>query len=153
MSKQIARLSVVFAATCTLLAVATTAHAQNSPRSQVQWTKDTLEVVKANVEKDEAVLIDVRSEQEWNKGHIEGAIFLPVTSLRAKGGNRKELEKKLPQKKILYTYCAIGMRSKTAAFPLAQHGYEVRALKAGYDDLLKAGFKKAKPEPAAETNK
>jgi 3-mercaptopyruvate sulfurtransferase SseA len=99
MKKQVARHSIAFAAICTLLAAATSAHAQDSPRSKVEWTKDALEVVKANVEKEKAVLVDVRSEQEWNNGHIEGAIFLPVTSLRAKGGDPVELEKKLPQKK------------------------------------------------------
>lgn len=116
----------------------------NSPRNSIEWTKDSLEVVKQNVEKKKAVLVDVRSEEEWNKGHIEGAVFLPVTSLRAKGGAPKEIEKKLPDKKlIVYTYCVVGMRSKTAAFPLGKHGYEVRPLKPGYDDLLKAGFAKA----------
>ena len=124
----------------------------NSPRASVDWTKDSLDVVKKKIEKEEAVLVDVRSEQEWNKGHIDGAVFLPVTSLRSKGNDPKQFEKKLPKDKIIYTYCVVGMRAKSAAYSLEQAGFNVRALKPGYDDLLKAGFKKAESTttPAAK---
>lgn len=46
------------------------------------------------------------------------------------------------------------MRAKAAAKVLIKHGYEVRALKPGYDELLKAGFKKAenKKEKSAAAN-
>jgi rhodanese-related sulfurtransferase len=121
----------------------------NAARNTVEFTKDSLKVVEANVEKEKAVLVDVRSEKEWQQGHIEGSIFLPVTSLR-KGGDAKVLAKTLPKKKILYTYCMVGMRARTAAFALEKHGYTVRALKPGYEDLLKAGFKKADDEPAEQ---
>jgi rhodanese-related sulfurtransferase len=119
----------------------------NAARNTVEFTKDSLKVVQANVEKEKAVLVDVRSEKEWQQGHIEGAIFLPVTSLR-KGGDPKMLAETLPtKKKVLYTYCLVGMRARTAAYVLEKHGYTVRALKPGYEDLLEAGFKKAKDEP------
>lgn len=121
----------------------------NSARSDVEFTKDSLKVVKKNVAAKKAVLVDVRSIQEWNQGHIDGSVFLPVTSLR-KGGDPKILAKTLPKKKILYTFCVVGMRAKTAAYELGKHGYTVRTLKPGYDELLKAGFKKVKQEPAAE---
>jgi phage shock protein E len=112
----------------------------------VEYTQDTLKVVKENVIKNQAVLVDVRSESEWKKGHIDGAIFLPVDSLNKKT-DPKELAKKLPKDKVLYTYCLVGMRAKTAAQKLQQYGYTVRALKPGYEELIKAGFIKAKPEP------
>jgi phage shock protein E len=125
--------------------------AVNSPRSKVEFTKDSLEVIKKNVDSGKAVLVDVRSIEEWNKGHIEGSIFLPVTSLR-KGGNPKVLAKTLPKKKILYTFCVVGMRAKTAAYELGKHGYTVRAVKPGYDELLDAGFKKGKPQKPKQSN-
>jgi rhodanese-related sulfurtransferase len=64
------------------------------------------------------------------------------------------LAKKLPKNKktILYTFCVVGMRAKTAAIKLDQEGYTVRALKPGYDELLKAGFKKGKDEVAERAN-
>ena len=124
----------------------------NAARNTVEFTKDSLKVVQENVEKNKAVLVDVRSEKEWQQGHLEGSIFLPVTSLR-KGGDPKMLAKTLPKKKILYTFCMVGMRARTAAFALEKHGYMVRALKPGYEDLLKAGFEKAENEPAEQPMK
>jgi phage shock protein E len=119
--------------------------AANSARSNVEFTKDSLEVVKANVAKKKAMLVDVRSQEEWNKGHLEGSIFLPVDSLR-KDVDPKMLAKKLPKDKILYTFCVVGMRAKAAATKLQTYGYTVRALKPGYEELVKAGFKKGKDE-------
>jgi rhodanese-related sulfurtransferase len=117
-----------------------------SPRSNIEFTKDTLATVKQNVSKGNAVLVDVRSEEEWKQGHLEGSVFMPVTSLR-KGGDPKLIAKKLPKNKIVYTFCVVGMRAKAAAYELGKQGYNVRALKPGYEDLVKAGFKKEKQLP------
>jgi phage shock protein E len=122
-----------------------------SPRDSVPFTKDSLEVVKANVEAGKAMLVDARSQEEWNKGHIEGSIFLPVTSL-GKKPDAKKLAKLLPKKKILYTFCVVGMRAKTAGYKLQQQGYSVRVLKPGYEQLLEAGFKKGTPPKAERPN-
>jgi rhodanese-related sulfurtransferase len=121
-------------------------------RTPVEFTKDSLQVVAENVAQKKAVLVDVRSQSEWNKGHLEGSIFLPVASL-GKNVDPKMLAKKLPKDKILYTFCVVGVRAKAAAKVLQQHGYTVRALKPGYDDLIAAGFKKDTTEPSKATAK
>lgn len=118
-----------------------------SERTPIDFTKDTLEVVKTNVAQKKAVLVDVRSQEEWNKGHIEGSIFLPVDSLRI-NVDPKMLAKKLPKRRIVYTFCVVGMRAKAAAIKLETYGYNVRPLKPGYDELIKAGFPKSKDETA-----
>jgi rhodanese-related sulfurtransferase len=125
--------------------------ATNSPRSNVQFTKDSLDTIKKNVASGKAVLVDVRSEEEWKRGHIVGSVFLPVTSLR-KGGDPKKIAKILPKNKktILYTFCVVGMRAKTAAYELGKQGYIVRAVKPGYEELLEAGFKKGEDRPAQD---
>jgi len=110
--------------------------------SAAERTKDTLATVKKNVEEKKAVLVDVREQSEWDDGHIADAVFLPITELQ-KGISKEALAKRLPKDRILYTHCVVGKRSLTAADILAKSGYEVRPLKEGYKDLLKAGFKKA----------
>lgn len=132
---------------CIALVVALAA--ADSARPTIEFTNDTLDVVKENVAKEKAVLVDVRSVEEWNQGHLEGAIFVPVTSLEKRNLDPDKLAKTLPaksDKKILYTFCVVGMRAKKGAIVLEQQGYIVRALKPGYDDLVKAGFKRAQPE-------
>jgi rhodanese-related sulfurtransferase len=105
-------------------------------------TKDSLEIVKKNVTEEKAVLVDVREKTEWDEGHIEGSIFLPLSALK-KGLSNEDLAKTLPEERILYTFCVVGKRAITAGTILENHGYEVRALKPGYKELVKAGFKKA----------
>jgi len=115
--------------------------AAESGRSNIEFTNDSLAVVKRNVAEDKAVLVDVRSEQEWNRGFIEGSIFLPDTSLREKV-DPEYLAEKVPKDKIIYTFCVVGMRARRVGKILEDHGYTVRVLKPGYDDLIKAGFKR-----------
>jgi len=109
-----------------------------------QPTTDSLATVKTNVDEKRAVLVDVREKSEWDAGHVEGAIFLPLSELR-NGVDAAQLAKRLPKDKVLYTHCVIGKRSLTAAEILEQHGFECRSLNPGYKELLGAGFKKAAP--------
>jgi rhodanese-related sulfurtransferase len=109
-------------------------------------TKDSLETVKKNVSEEKAVLVDVREKKEWDEVHLEGSIFLPLSALK-KGVSKEQLAETLPKDRILYTFCVVGKRAITAGTILEKHGYEVRALKPGYQELLRAGFRKAKDEP------
>ena len=108
-----------------------------------EHTTDTLATVKENVAAKKAVLVDVRDKQEWNQGHVEGAILLPLSELRLPD-RTEEMLKQLPKDRVLYTHCVVGMRSLKAAEILKTRGFEVRALKPGYDELIKAGFEPAK---------
>lgn len=106
-------------------------------------TTDTLPQVKQAIKKKQAVLVDVREKREWDQGHVEGAIFLPLSTLKA-GITKEQLEAKIPRGAIVYTHCALGKRALTAGDILEKHGYEVRCLRPGFNDLLKAGFAPAK---------
>ncbi len=110
--------------------------------SAAEPTKDTLPTVKKSVAEEDAILVDVREKKEWDEGHISGAVFLPLSELR-NGITAEALAKRLPAERIIYTHCAVGVRSCTAADLFKKHGYDVRPLKPGYKDLLAAGFKKA----------
>lgn len=105
-------------------------------------TTDTLATVQKKLADEEAVLVDVREKAEWDKGHLAQALFLPLGRL-AKQHDAATLAKQLDKKKIVYTHCASGHRCKLAADILRDAGYDVRPLKQGYKDLLKAGFDKA----------
>jgi rhodanese-related sulfurtransferase len=110
-----------------------------------EFTRDSLEQVKAAMAKKDAVLVDVREEREWNEGHIDGALLVPLSWLREESKSDtfgKRLGEKLP-KKILYIHCRSGGRARTAAGMLRQQGYDARPLKAGFDELRQAGFSTA----------
>lgn len=105
-------------------------------------SNDPLPAVQENITTHKAVLVDVREPGEWKQGHIKGAISLPLSSLK-KGVDASTLEQEIPKDKIVYTHCVAGVRALKAANILEKLGYQVRPLKAGYEDLLKAGFEKA----------
>lgn len=109
-----------------------------------ELTKEPLSKVKENVENEKAVLVDVREKKEWDDGHIEGAIFLPLSAVQ--DGLTKDELKKLPKDKVLYVHCVVGKRAVTAGSVLEKHGYKVKPIKPGYKEMVAAGFPKAKAE-------
>mgnify|MGYP006278808099 CR=1 FL=1 len=70
------------------------------------------------------VLVDVRTPGEFRRGHIPGALNLPVDDLREHLGE-------LGGKRIL-VYCQVGMRGHTATMLLRQSGIEAANLDGGY---------------------
>jgi rhodanese-related sulfurtransferase len=110
-----------------------------------EHTSDSLETVQGRLEEKKAVLVDVRELVEWNAGYVKGAKLLPWRELQDKL-SEEDVAKKIPKDVIVYTYCAVGYRSLRAAKILKKYGYEVRALKPGYEELVKAGFPSEKPE-------
>ena len=71
------------------------------------------------------VLLDVRTEEEFNDGHLPDAVNIPVDELR---GRLAELDKS----KSLYLYCAIGLRGYVAQRILTQSGFTAKNLSGGY---------------------
>jgi rhodanese-related sulfurtransferase len=110
-------------------------------------TKDHPQTVLKKVTEKQAVLIDVREQSEWEDGHLQEAILLPLSDLRI--GHKKDaallkrLTSQLPKGRPIYAHCRSGGRCLIAADILTELGYEIRALEPGYEELLEAGFKKA----------
>lgn len=67
---------------------------------------------------EEHIILDVREQEEYDQGHIPGAILIPYTEIENKA------EEMLSDKdKIILVYCRSGRRSKIAAESLAKLGY------------------------------
>lgn len=64
-----------------------------------------------------ALLIDVRTEPEFKKGHVKGAINMPLQTLNTQTSKLKESQ-------IIITCCASGMRSSTAKNMLISKGFK-----------------------------
>lgn len=65
------------------------------------------------------LILDVREADEYQSGHIPGAVLFPVGSIDASSA-----EQIIPSKDtLLLVYCRSGNRSKTAASALAGLGY------------------------------
>ena len=73
------------------------------------------------------VLLDVRTQSEFDEGHLKGAILIDVKTDSFMMAARD----RLPKEKIVAVYCRSGRRSVAAAERLAAEGYQVVNLKGG----------------------
>ena len=64
-----------------------------------------------------AVIVDVRTKGEYNGGHLSSSINIPLDTL-------KSSMSKLNKNKPVITCCASGMRSASAANMLRSEGFE-----------------------------
>ena len=64
------------------------------------------------------IILDVREQDEYDEGHIPGAILIPYGEIADRA------EKELPDKnQLILVYCRSGRRSKIAAEELVKLGY------------------------------
>ena len=64
------------------------------------------------------VIIDARTQSEYDEGHIDGAILIPEYEIAERA------EEELPDKdQLILVYCRSGRRSKIAAAALVELGY------------------------------
>lgn len=70
------------------------------------------------------VLVDVRLHEEYLRGHLEGAINLPLRRLRSEA-------RSMDARRPLVVYCDTGRRSASATFLLTERGFDARWIERG----------------------
>jgi rhodanese-related sulfurtransferase len=81
-----------------------------------------------------AVYLDVREPNEWNLGHLPGAVHIPRGTLETK------IEASIPRERKVVIYCAGGNRSALAADTLQQMGYrDVVSMSGGFTAWAQGG--------------
>jgi molybdopterin/thiamine biosynthesis adenylyltransferase/rhodanese-related sulfurtransferase len=108
--------------------------------------RDLLQQVKAEIEEistadaaaraDGPLFLDVREPDEWEEGHVPGAVHVP------RGNLESRVESLAPDRsRPIVVYCAGGSRSAFAAKTLGELGYEdVQSMAGGYTDWKRNGF-------------
>jgi len=88
------------------------------------------------IESGEPIVVDVREQNEWDEGHIPGAVHVP------RGHLESRIERLAPDPaRPVVVYCSVGNRSAFAAKTLAELGYEdVVSLAGGFTDWKRNGF-------------
>jgi molybdopterin/thiamine biosynthesis adenylyltransferase/rhodanese-related sulfurtransferase len=88
------------------------------------------------IESGEPVVVDVREQDEWDEGHIPGAVHVP------RGHLESRIERLAPDtSRPVVVYCSAGNRSAFAAKTLADLGYDdVVSLAGGFTDWKRNGF-------------
>ena len=87
------------------------------------------------------ILVDVREDNEWDAGHLPGAIHL------GKGIIERDIEERVPELSTpLVLYCGGGYRSALAADTLQKMGYtNVTSMDGGWREWTEAGLATSTP--------
>ena len=96
----------------------------NAIENEINGLVDTISIEELK-NKEKPYILDVRTIEEYNLSHIDGAINIPLDELR------KNL-KKLDKSKKIVVHCHSGLRSYLACRILKQKGYNVKNLIGGY---------------------
>ena len=87
--------------------------------SSGSYQQITQEKAKEMMDFQEVIILDVREQDEYNSGHIPGAILLPVGTI-----DENTAAEIIPEKdSVVLVYCRSGNRSKTASSALSELGY------------------------------
>ena len=85
---------------------------------KAEYKKITSDEAKKMMETQKAIVVDVRTLEEYNEGHIPNAISVPLETIE------NEAEAKLKNKDaLILVYCRSGRRSREAALKLIEKGY------------------------------
>jgi len=107
----------------------------NDAKKRVRET-DCSDVKRRLDAREKLVLVDVREESEWARGHLPGATHL------GKGVIERDVERVFPDKDAaLVLYCGGGFRSALAGDNLQKMGYtNVISMGGGWKAWVDAGF-------------
>jgi adenylyltransferase/sulfurtransferase len=103
---------------------------------QVKGEIHEVDAAEARGELENAVLVDVREQDEWDEGHLPGAVHIP------RGYLESRIEAAVPDHGArVIVYCAAGNRSAFGAKTLEELGYtDVASLAGGFTDWKRNGF-------------
>ena len=87
--------------------------------SENDYQQISQEEAKEMMDTQDVIILDVREQDEYDSGHIPGAVLLPVGSI-----DETTAAQVIPEKdSTVLVYCRSGNRSKTASSALAELGY------------------------------
>lgn len=94
------------------------------------------------IQNHEVIVLDVRPENEYRAGHIDGAVSIPLNELQ-------ERLAQLPKDSMIVAYCRASycLLSDEAALFLREQGYNVRIYKDGFPQWQALGLPTASDEP------
>ena len=99
---------------------------------KMQFTTGPVETERLMKEQGKNVqIVDVRAAEDFAKGHVPGAINLPIDQVNAPQGLSKD------KQTVLYCYSHVCHLAARAAVELAGQGYPVMEMDGGFDAWTK----------------
>lgn len=106
-----------------------------SVTSITQLQANHIDVEQAYQKREQGILmLDVRTQEEWDAGHIPGATLIPLDQIASRFGE-------LPADQEIVIYCRSGNRSAQALSILNEAGFsDIYSMDGGINDWILAGY-------------
>lgn len=105
-----------------------------TPSEKVRHIDVSVQQAKEMIDRGEVFILDVRTQEEYNEGHIMDSTLIPVDELDSR-------LKELPRDKKILVYCGTGRRSLTASEKLENSGFtQLYNMKGGITEWKNAGY-------------
>ncbi len=108
------------------------------------YTDVTVQQGKEMIDRGEVFILDVRTQEEYDAGHIRNSIRIPLQDIKIQTELDNEL-KKIPGDRKILVYCRTGHRSALASEILAKNGFvQIYNMNGGIVDWTNAGYEVVK---------
>jgi rhodanese-related sulfurtransferase len=123
---------IIFA--CSLILATISGCVSPTTPEKTQSTDVSVQQAKQMIDRGDVLILDVRTQEEYDAGHIKNSTLIPVQVLD------KRLNE-LPRDKKILVYCKAGGRSAQASQILVNSGFkEIYNMKGGITDWTNAGY-------------
>lgn len=124
---------VIFASFLMMIAISGCIDTAKQPE-KAQYVDVSVQQAKEMIDRGEVFIMDVRTQEEYDAGHIKGSTLIPVQVLD------KRLNE-LPRDRKILIYCRSGHRSIQASEILVNNGFkEIYNMKGGITEWINAGY-------------
>lgn len=104
------------------------------PSEKARHVDVSVQQSKEMIDRGEVFILDVRTLEEYNEGHVMGSTLIPVDELDSR-------LKELPRDKKILVYCMTGHRSLTASEKLENSRFtQLYNMKGGITEWKNAGY-------------
>ena len=125
---------MVILANILFVAIVSGCLSSTTPSEKAKYVDVSVQQGKEMIDNGEVFLLDVRTQEEYNEGHISGSTLIPVQELEARLNE-------LPRNKKILVYCRSGNRSVTASETLVKNGFaQIFNMKGGITEWKNAGY-------------
>jgi len=104
--------------------------------AKLEHETDASDVYAAQKDGDRFTIVDVRSADAWNQGHVVGAVHMPYRDIAARAP--QELDPALPV--VVYCWSPGCNAGAKGALEFARIGYRVREMIGGYEYWVREGL-------------
>lgn len=125
---------LLFAAVILMAVLSGCLGATTEKPEKAEFTTISVQEAKVMIDSGDVFILDVRTQEEYDAGHIRGSTLIPVQVIETRLNE-------IPKDRKILVYCRSGRRSSDASNILVNNGFkEIYNMNGGINDWIGSGF-------------